>query len=63
MKPCGINVAMLKAEKAYRVALAEVRLSDIVADFMEDADPRSIARSCAFVERHQRLQKSISKQG
>jgi hypothetical protein len=54
---------MLKAEKAYRVALAEVRLSDIVADFMEDADPRSIARSCAFVERHQRLQKSVSRQG
>jgi Rrf2 family protein len=63
VKPCGINVAMLKAEKAYRAALAEVRLSDIVAEFVEDADPRSIARSCAFVERHQRLQKSVSNQG
>jgi Rrf2 family protein len=63
VKPCGINVAMLKAEKAYRAALAEVRLSDIVEDFLEEADPRSIARSCAFVERYQRLQKSVSKQG
>ena len=62
VKPCGINVAMLKAEKAYRAALAEVRLSDIVADFVEEADPRSIARSCAFVERYQRQRKSISKQ-
>jgi Rrf2 family protein len=63
VKPCGINVAMLRAEKAYRAALAEVRLSDIVADFIEEADPRSIARSCAFVSRHQRPQKSISNQG
>jgi Rrf2 family protein len=63
VKPCGINVAMLKAEKAYRAALAEVRLSDIVDDFLEEADPRSIARSCAFVERRQRMQKSVSKQG
>jgi hypothetical protein len=54
---------MLKAEKAYRAALAEVRLSDIVDDFLEEADPRSIARSCAFVERRQRMQKSVSKQG
>jgi Rrf2 family protein len=63
VKPCGINVAMLKAEKAYRAALAEVRLSDIVADFAEEADPRSIARSCAFVDRHQRPRKPVSNQG
>lgn len=62
VKPCGINVAMLKAEKAYRAALAEVKLSDIVADFVAEADPRSIARSCAFVDRYQRPQKSVSKQ-
>ncbi len=63
VKPCGINVAMLRAEKAYRGALAEVTLSDIVTDFSEEADPRSIARSCAFAERYQRPQKSVSKQG
>ncbi|TIX75095.1 MAG: transcriptional regulator, partial [Mesorhizobium sp.] len=58
VKPCGINVAMLKAERAYRAALAEARLSDIVAGYMSDADPRSVAANCAFVERHQRPQKS-----
>lgn len=58
VKPCGINAAMLKAEKAYRAALAAEKLSDIVADFAADADPRSVAASCAFVARHQRLPKS-----
>ncbi|UCI09816.1 RrF2 family transcriptional regulator [Mesorhizobium sp. B1-1-8] len=58
VKPCGINVAMLKAERAYRAALAEVKLSDIVATYAAEGDPRSIAASCAFVERHQRPQKS-----
>ncbi|TGQ42596.1 MULTISPECIES: Rrf2 family transcriptional regulator [unclassified Mesorhizobium] len=57
-KPCGINVAMQKAERAYRAALAEARLSDIVAKHMRDADPRSVAANRAFVERHQRPQKS-----
>jgi len=63
VKPCGIKVAMLRAEKAWRAALAEEKLSDIVADFMSDADPRSVAAACAFAERHQRPQKSISRQG
>lgn len=57
VKPCGINAAMLRAERAYRAALADAKLSDIVADFMNDADPRTVAASCAFVERHQRAQK------
>ena len=57
-KPCGINVAMQKAERSYRASLAEVRLSDIVAKHMSDADPRSVAANCAFVERHQRPKKS-----
>ena len=60
VKPCGINAAMLRAEKAYRAALATEKLSDIVADFMTDADPRSVAAACAFVERHQRPQKTSS---
>lgn len=59
-KPCGINAAMLRAEKAYRAALAAERLSDIVTDFMSGADPRSVAASCAFVARRQRPQKSGS---
>jgi Rrf2 family protein len=60
VKPCGIKVAMLRAEKAWRAALAAEKLSGIVADFMNDADPRSVAAACAFVERHQRPQKSAS---
>jgi Rrf2 family protein len=60
VKPCGINAAMLKAERAYRAALAETRLSDIVADYEAEGDPRSLAASCAFVARHQRPQKSSS---
>lgn len=62
VKPCGINAAMLRAEKAYRAALADEKLSDIVRDFMTDADPRSVAAACAFVERRQRPQKTVSKQ-
>lgn len=60
VKPCGINAAMLKAERVYRAALAEAKLSDIVSDFMSDADPRSVAASCAFAARHQRPRKSGS---
>lgn len=60
VKPCGINAAMLRAEKAYRAALASEKLSDIVTQFMVEADPRSVAAGCAFVERHQRPQKSTS---
>jgi Rrf2 family protein len=59
-KPCGINAAMLRAEKAYRGSLAAERLSDIVAGYQTEADPRSIAANCAFVARHQRPQKSTS---
>jgi Rrf2 family protein len=60
VKPCGINAAMLRAEKAYRAALAGEKLSDIVTNFMTDADPRSVAAGCAFVARYQRPQKSSS---
>ena len=62
VKPCGIKVAMLRAEKAYRAALAEEKLSDIVADFLDGADPRSVSAACAYVERHRRPQKSGSPQ-
>jgi len=63
VKPCGINAAMLRAERAYRAALAAERLSDIVAGFMTEADPRSVAAACGFVERHRRPQKTVSRQG
>ena len=60
VKPCGINAAMLRAEKAYRATLANERLSEVLAQFMAEADPRSVAAACAFVARHQRPQKSSS---
>jgi Rrf2 family protein len=58
VKPCGINVAMLKAERAYRMALAGTRLSDIVTDFTDNTDQRIVAASCAFVALNQRPQKT-----
>lgn len=61
VKPCGINAAMLKAERAYRTALAGTRLSDIVTDFTETADQRIVAASCAFVALNQRAQNSRPK--
>jgi Rrf2 family protein len=54
VKPCGINAAMLRAEKAYRAALAATPLSDIVAEFSAESDPRVVARACAFVAQNQR---------
>ncbi len=60
VKPCGINAAMLRAEKAYRAALAAERLSDIVAEYLTDADPRSVAASRAFVAQHRRPQRPVS---
>ena len=54
LKPCGINVAMLKAEQVYRQALAATRLSDLVKEFLDEADPRSVDHGCAFVDARQR---------
>ncbi len=59
-KPCGINAAMLRAERAYRAALAAEKLSDIVSEYLADADPRSVAASCAFIAQRQRPQKPLS---
>ncbi|WP_163267988.1 RrF2 family transcriptional regulator [Chelativorans alearense] len=56
VKPCGIKVAMLRAEKAWRAVLAETKLSEIVAGYQAEADPRAVAFNCAFVGRHQRPQ-------
>ena len=55
-----VSPSMLKAERAYRAALAETKLSDIVADYAAEGDPRAYAASCAFVQRHQRPQKAAS---
>ena len=51
---------MLRAEKAYRAALAAERLSGIVAEYLREADPRSVASGRAFVAKHRRPQKAVS---
>ena len=53
--PCGINAAMLKAERAYRAVLAETTLADVMKDYVADADLRTVAFNCAFVARNQRM--------
>lgn len=53
-KPCGINRAMLKAERSYRAALAEVTLAELVAGYMAESDPRSIARGAGFIAARRR---------
>lgn len=53
-KPCGINAAMLKAEKAYRAELAKVSIADILADLEATDDGGIAARGCAFLEIHER---------
>jgi len=60
VKPCGINTAMLRAEQAYRAALASERLSDIVSDYVAEADPRSVAAGRAFLAENRRPQKTVA---
>lgn len=54
VKLCGINAAMLKAEKAYRAELAKVTIADILADLKATDDGGIAARGCAFLEIHER---------
>lgn len=52
--PCGINSAMLKAEKAYRAELAKVSMADIAIGLAAVDDGGIAARGCAFLELHER---------
>ncbi|MDR6104126.1 Rrf2 family protein [Agrobacterium larrymoorei] len=53
-KPCGINAAMLKAEKAYRAELAKTTVADIRQDLAQTDDGGIAARGCAFLELNER---------
>lgn len=53
-RPCGIKMAMLRAEKAYRAALSQVSLAELTNQHMTMDDPRVIARGCAFIEANSR---------
>ena len=54
-KPCGINMAMLRAEQAYRAVLASTKIADLMDEYAETADPRAVAFSCRFLEQNRRL--------
>ncbi|MCZ7479581.1 Rrf2 family transcriptional regulator [Rhizobium rhizogenes] len=53
-KPCGINAAMLKAEKVYRAELAKTSIADILGDLAANDDGGIAARGCAFLESNER---------
>jgi len=59
VKPCGINAAMLRAEKAYR-ARSPPSGFPTSCEYLTDADPRSVAASRAFVAQHRRPQRLAS---
>lgn len=55
VRPCGISVAMLRAERAWRAELRAVTIADLMSDLAaEDTDGAVTARGCAFVAAHQR---------
>ncbi len=53
-KPCGINAAMLKAEKVYRAELAKTSIADILGDLTANDDGGIAARGCAFLPLNER---------
>ncbi|MCP4318204.1 MAG: Rrf2 family transcriptional regulator [Hyphomicrobiales bacterium] len=55
---CGVNRAMLRAENAYRKALAKENLNDITEDFIAGADPRILPIGIEWVEQNMRMPKS-----
>lgn len=54
-RPCGINQAMLRAEQAYRDALAGETLQALTEEFAASADKRFFALGQAWIERNVRM--------
>ena len=52
--PCGVNAAMLRAEKAYRAELEKVSMADLSVDPRTALGAAIKARSCGYLEEHQR---------
>ena len=48
--PCGINVAMLRAEKAYRAELEKVSIADLSVDPRSALGAAITERACGFIE-------------
>jgi Rrf2 family protein len=53
-KPCGINAAMLRAERAWRDELKRVSIADLVSDLGAAGDGSIAARGCAFLAVNER---------
>lgn len=58
LKPCGINRAMLRAEEAYRTALASEKLQAIADGFMVDVRPEVLAMTQDWIAENMRMPKS-----
>tara|TARA_R110002096_G_scaffold416576_2_gene619285 strand:- start:98874 stop:99371 length:498 start_codon:yes stop_codon:yes gene_type:complete len=54
-KPCSVNVAMLRAEKAYKEELRTISIADIIEDVANIDDGSIAARGCQFLEQNQRI--------
>jgi Rrf2 family protein len=55
VRPCEINAAMLRAERAYRAELQRTSIADVLGEVQEhDTDGAIAARGCAFLELHER---------
>ena len=54
VKPCGINVAMLRAEQAYRAELRKVTIADLIADLAATDDGTVMERGCRFLALNER---------
>ena len=52
--PCGINAAMLRAERAYRSELKAVSIADLNASLQASDDGSIAARGCHFFASHMR---------
>lgn len=53
--PCGINAAMLKAERVYRDELAKVSIASVLSDLRaKDVNGAIAARGCAFLDINER---------
>jgi Rrf2 family protein len=52
--PCGVNVAMLRAEKAYRAELEKITIADLSVDPRSALGAAISARACGFLGLNQR---------
>lgn len=53
-RPCQINMAMQRAEQAWRKELRKVSVADILTELAEADDGTIAARGCAFIAQHGR---------